>query len=210
MKSSLVLLLSASALVVGCAGSSPLAPDAASVSSPRSIAASSAGSGAPRTFLPPINPTGISCPSDAPQILVSSLNLRMDIEFSEVAGAYAYEIEITNYYGEQTRLEIPAPANRAEWHGPRGFYSVRVRTLNCGGTGNWSAYAYKSLPDGAVPPSDTPAGPPPSDPECGTSCEPPSLPPPPPPVPPVPPVPVPQCGNECPPPPPPQCMHGCF
>ena len=208
MKSLFVLLLSGSALVVGCAGSSPLAPDVTSASSPRSMAASSAGSSGPRTFLPPINPANISCPSDAPQILVTSLNLRMDIEFSEVTGANAYEIEIVNYYGEVTLLVIPAPAHRAEWHGTPNFYSVRVRTQNCGGTGKWSAYAYKSLPDGGiVPPSEPPSGPPPSNPECTTSCEPPSLPP----TQPIPPVPpVPQCGYECVPPPPPQCMNGCF
>jgi hypothetical protein len=186
MKSLFVLLVSASALVVGCAGSSPLAPDVTSASSARSIAASSAGSNGPRTFLPPINPANISCPSDAPQIVVTSLNLRMDIEFSEVTGANAYEIEIVNYYGEVTLLVIPAPAHRAEWHGTPNFYSVRVRTQNCGGTGKWSAYAYKSLPDGGVLPApELPIVPPPSEePECEEGCEPP--------------------------PPPVHCMMGCF
>jgi hypothetical protein len=187
MKSSFVLLLSASTLVVGCAGTSPLAPDAALASSPRPIAATSAGSGAPRSFLPPINPAGISCPSDAPQIAVSSLGLRMDIEFSEVAGANTYEIEIFNYYGEVTRLVVPAPAHRVEWYGTVNFYSVRVRTQNCGGTGNWSAYAYQALLDGTVPPAEPPIFPLPSEPEleCVSSCEPP-------------------------PPPPVLCMTGCF
>ena len=185
MKSSLVLLMLASTLIVGCAGSNPVGPDTALVSREKSSTASS-GSSSVRAFLPPINPSGISCPSDAPAIADSSLNLRMDIEFSEVAGAYAYEIEITNIYGDKTRVEVAAPANRAEWHGPVGFYSVRVRTLNCGGKGNWSAVIQHALHNGTAPPPEAkPPVEPPVEPQCMQGCVPP-------------------------PPPPPQCMAGCF
>ena len=122
--------------------------------------------------------------------------MRLDMEFSEVAGAYAYEIEIMNYVGAISRLRIDAPAHRAEWYGVPGLYRVRVRTINCGGTGNWSAELYQTLDDGIVapppPPPVVPSPPPP--------VEPPVVPPPvvPPPV--IPPTPPTE----------PQCMIGCF
>jgi hypothetical protein len=180
MKSSFVLLTLASVLIVGCAGSSPLSPTAAAPSRVTSVAASSGSSDA-RPFFPPINPAGISCPSDAPQLMLGSIAQRLDIEFSEVAGANAYEIEIMNYFGVLTRLEIAAPAHRAEWYGAPGMYRVRVRTINCGGLGNWSAELFQTLDDGVPPP------PPPAPP-----VEPPQPPPPPPP------------------PTEPNCMIGCF
>jgi hypothetical protein len=160
MKSSFTLLTLASMLVVGCAGSSPLSPTAASPSRVTSLSASS-GSADARPFFPPINPVGISCPSDAPQILVGSLGTRLDVEFSEVAGAYAYEIEIVNRYNELTRLEVPAPAGRAEWYGPPGLYRVRVRTMNCGGLGNWSAEVLHAIDDATVQGPASPIEPPP-------------------------------------------------
>lgn len=172
MKSPLVLLIFASVFVVGCAGSSPLAPTAASLSSGSSVSANAPSSNGPRAFLPPINPAGISCPSDAPQVMTGSLATRLDIEFSEVAGSYSYEIEIMNYFGAITRLEIAAPAHRAEWYGVPGMYRVRVRTKNCGGVGNWSGELYQTLDDGIPPPPPPvevppppPPPPPPSDPE---------------------------------------------
>jgi|SRR5690349_10319726 len=194
MKSCLALLIFASMLVVGCAGSSPLAPSAA-FSSSSSVSATASNSNGLRALFPPINPAGISCPSDAPRVLTDSLATRLDIEFSEVTGARAYEIEIMNYFGVITRLEIPAPAHRAEWYGEPGMYRVRVRTHNCGGMGNWSAALYQTLDDGTVPPPQPPA----------------EVPPPPPPTPPVPPTPP----TEPVPPPPsdpeePKCMVGCF
>ena len=181
MKSSLLLLIFASVLVVGCAGSSPLAPSAASLSSGSSVSANAPSSNGPRPFFPPINPAGISCPSDAPQVMTGSLATRLDIDFSEVTGAHAYEIEIMNYFGAITRLEIPAPAHHAEWYGVPGMYRVRVRTNNCGGAGNWSAELYQTLDDGTVPPPQpppvevppTPPPTPPSDPEepkCMVGC----------------------------------------
>jgi hypothetical protein len=117
-------------------------------------------------FFPPINPTGISCPSDAPQIRVSSIGARMDIEFAEVTGAYAYEIEIVNRRGDRVRLEVPAPAFRAEWYGVPGRYVIRVRTINCGGLGNWSAEFSHALDDHTPPemPPQQPQGP-----QCVTS-----------------------------------------
>jgi hypothetical protein len=75
------------------------------------------------------------------------------------------------------------------------MYRVRVRTLNCGGTGNWSAELYQTLDDGTVPPPQPPV----------------EVPPPPPPTTPVPPTPP---TDPVPPPPSdpeePKCMIGCF
>ena len=195
MKSPLALLIFASVLVVGCSGSSPLAPSA-TLSSGSSISAIAPDSNGPRALFPPINPAGISCPSDAPHVLTDSLATRLDIEFSEVTGARAYEIEIMNYFGVITRLEIPAPAHRAEWYGKPGMYRVRVRTLNCGGMGNWSAELYQTLDDGTVPPPqppvEVPPPPPPTTPTTPTT-----------PTPPTPPS-DPENPEE------PKCMIGCF
>jgi hypothetical protein len=182
-------LLLASALVTGCAGSSPLAPDSASVSNIGTNAAAPSAS-APRTFLPPISPAGISCPSDAPQVIVGSLGLRMDIEFSEVTGAYAYEIEIMANDGALTRLEVPATYQRTEWYGSIGLYRIKVRTMNCGGLGNWSEAVYHTLDNTYVPP------PPSKEPDS--------------PVPPVEPPPVPPVEPPVDPPMEPNCMIGCF
>jgi hypothetical protein len=133
-----------------------------------------------RSLLPPINPTGISCPSDAPQVMVGSLGTRLDIEFSEVVGAASYEIEIMNAGGDMTRVEVTAPAHRAEWYGSPGMYRVRVRTVNCGGFGNWSEEVLHSLheaptppaPPSPTPPPPVPPGPGPTNPEqpsCSTT-----------------------------------------
>jgi hypothetical protein len=189
MKFSSVLLIFASSLIVGCAGSSPISPDAANT---RAIASTPAS--AAQVFFPPIEPAGISCPSDAPQLWVGSLGSRMDIEFSEVNGAHAYEIEIVDRNLTKVRLEVPAPAHRAEWYAWPGIFRIRIRTLNCGGTGKWSADFEHSINDLTPPPPPVPG------PQCMVAgCEPP-------------PVPGPQCmvgGCEPPPVPGPQCVHAC-
>ena len=100
----------------------------------------------------------------------------MDIEFSEVVGADKYEIEIVDYYGVMVRLEVPAPANRAEWYGPVNLYRVRVRTINCGGFGNWSEDVIHALnaatePRQEEPPVEPPPiEPPPIEPPPGPQC----------------------------------------
>jgi hypothetical protein len=116
----------------------------------------------------------------------------MDIEFSEVNGAYAYEIEIVDRNLTKVRLEVPAPAHHAEWYAWPGIFTVKVRTMNCGGLGKWSAEFTHSIGDNTPPP---PAPPVPG-PQCISSCEPP---------------PGPQCMfGGCPPlPPPPECMLSC-
>ena len=179
MKSSLALLVLGSVLAVGCGGGSPIAPDAASTASLKPTVAAASASGS-RPFFPPINPAGISCPSDAPQVAVTSIGMRMDIDFSEVAGAYAYEIVILDYFGATTRLVVDAPAHHGEWYGGTldNAYRVKVRTMNCGGVGNWSESVYHALQD------DRPTPPPPA-------------PPPPPPTPPTPEEPEPQCMIGC-------------
>jgi hypothetical protein len=193
MKSSCVLLVLASVLVVGCAGSSPLAPDSVSGSNARSSASTS------QSFFPPIDPVGISCPTDAPGLRASSIGARMDIEFAEVAGATAYEIEIMSYTGVKHRLEVPAPAYRAEWYGIPGLYRIKIRTINCGGVGNWSADVFHTLDDNTPPPvkpPQPPVPPPTPGPQCmDEGC--------------APPTPGPQCMDEGCQPPPPPCMDEC-
>jgi hypothetical protein len=171
MKSSLIVLTLASVLVVGCAGMSPTAPDSASAPSLKSNAPVTAGAATSRPFFPPINPAGLSCPSDAPQIAVSSFGMRMDIEFSEVTGARAYEIEIVDYFGAITRLEVEAPAHRTEWYGGTlsNSYRVKVRTINCGGLGNWSDSVYHALQDDRPEPPPPPTSEP-TEPQCMVGC----------------------------------------
>jgi hypothetical protein len=96
----------------------------------------------------------------------------MDIEFSEVTGARAYEIEILDYFGAITRLEIEAPAYRAEWYGGTldNSYRVKVRTINCGGVGNWSNSVYHALQDNRPAPSPPPPPTEPTEPQCIIGC----------------------------------------
>ena len=93
----------------------------------------------------------------------------MDIAFSEVTGATAYEIEILDIYredGKKVRLVVHAPASRAEWYGVPGLYSTRVRTINCGGLGNWSAEFVHAIDDD----TPRPPPPPPAEPQCMIRC----------------------------------------
>ncbi len=75
------------------------------------------------------------------------------------------------------------------------MYRVRVRTLNCGGIGNWSAAVYQTLDDGTVPLPQPPVEVPPP-------------PPPPPTTPTTPTPPTPPSDPEN--PEEPKCMIGCF
>jgi hypothetical protein len=109
----------------------------------------------------------------------------MDIEFNEIKGAYAYEIQIDwnngrTGYEPFAHLEVPAPAKRAEWYGKAGWYQVRVRTMNCGGYGKWSEAIVHALDDSVAPPTppSTPAPqppppppPPPKRPKCTGKCK---------------------------------------
>jgi hypothetical protein len=116
----------------------------------------------------------------------------MDIEFSEVTGANAYEIEIIDRNLTKVRLEVNAPAHHAEWYAWPGIFRVKVRTINCGGLGKWSVEFVHSIGDNTPPPPSPPPGP-----QCvSNSCE-------------EPPVPEPQCMFRCEPPPPPTCIENC-
>jgi hypothetical protein len=177
MKFAYALVLSTSVVLVGCGSGSPLSPDTVSgVNRPLSSATTGSVLQS-QSFFPPINPIGISCPSDAPQLRVGSNGGRMDIEFSEVTGAYAYEIQMlvygsSNLYESIARLEVPAPAYRAEWYGKTGRYQVRIRTINCGGLGKWSGgYDHSLLEDGVPPPVVEPQPEPdPEEPHCMVGC----------------------------------------
>ena len=164
MKYAHALVALASIVLVGCGTNSPTGPSSISPSKPMLASSSPAPAVTARGFFPPISPPGISCPSDAPQIRVGSLNGRMDIDFSEVTGAYSYEIQIRRYNGANRydivdEMKVPAPANHADWYGEMGKYMVKVRTINCGGLGNWSESIYHALDENGVRP------PPPPEPE---------------------------------------------
>jgi hypothetical protein len=180
MRFAYALVLSTSVVLVGCGSGSPLSPDTVSASS-RQLSSVTTGSVLrSQSFFPPINPLGISCPSDAPQLRVGSTGGRMDIEFSEVSGAHAYEIQVlifgsSNVYESIARLEVPAPAYRAEWYGKSGRYQVRIRTINCGGFGNWSnGYDHSLNEDGEAPPTppviEPETEPDPEEPHCMVGC----------------------------------------
>jgi hypothetical protein len=179
MKFAYALVLSTSVVLVGCGSGSPLSPDPVSGGN-RSLSSVTTGAVLQsQSFFPPINPIGISCPSDAPQLRVGSTGGRMDIEFSEVTGAYAYEIQVfqfssANVYEAIARVEVQAPAYRAEWYGKTGRYHVKIRTINCGGLGNWSSgYEHSLLEDGVAPPPPPAVEPEPEDPEephCMVGC----------------------------------------
>jgi hypothetical protein len=159
VQNSLIVAFAVSVLTVGCGSSNPIAPNSVGGSSSSLATAAPAtpasGPSAPQALFPPIEPAGISCPSDAPQIRVGSLGSRMDIDFSDVKGASQYEIQITNNAGALVgHLMVPAPANHAQWYGLAAPYLVRVRTHNCGGMGNWSESIYHHLSSDVPPPSE--------------------------------------------------------
>ncbi len=193
MKSSCVLLIFASVFIVGCAGSSPLSPD--SVSSARAVVSASPTSAA-QAFFPPINPAEISCPircATDPCRVAGPPHWKSISRRWKAPTPTKYEIfrcSASNVYEPFARLEVPSPAHRAEWYGINGKYLVRVRTINCGGLGNWSDEFLHALDDGTADRRSPPA----PGPQCVTGCEPP---------------PKPQCMTGCEPPPGPQCMAGC-
>ena len=192
MKSSCVLLIFASVLVVGCAGSSPLAPDSVSGSSARSSA--SARLPLSRSFRRSTRWGSRARPMHRGSAPVR-LGARMDIEFAEVAGATAYEIEIVGYTGVKSSSGSSGArvSSRVVWD--PGLYRIRVRTINCGGVGNWSADFFHSLDDNTPTAAVKPPQPPTPGPQCmDEGC--------------APPTPGPQCMVEgCEPPPP--CMDEC-
>jgi hypothetical protein len=141
----IAILIAVGVLAQGCAGS-PISPDRVTAANSSLGATQTAALGtstmSTMAVLPPINPTGISCPTDAPQVRVGTFGNRVDIDFSEVFGATKYQIAIEKFVGSTKTveiLEVAAPAGRYEWYGEPGYhYEVKVRTLNCAGFGNWS------------------------------------------------------------------------
>jgi hypothetical protein len=150
------VLLASACCVAGCDG----------VISPDAIAETSTNVSSGASAAPPVNTAGVSCPSDAPQVRVGSLGLRLDIDFTELTGAISYEIQIDrfsvlNVYERFASLDVPAPAKYAEWYGKPGRYLVKVRTRNCGGYGNWSEAISHALDDSVAPPTSPAPQPPP-------------------------------------------------
>ena len=107
--------------------------------SPTSPSALSGASGsslqgfAPRdeTRIPPIKVAdGISCPSDAPIVMVGAFGTRVDIEWSPIPSVSGYEVVIERYlsdiWSQVGAAKVTGP--RLEWYGQLGSrYGVRVR-----------------------------------------------------------------------------------
>lgn len=165
----LALLALMSTTLAACSGgqqsgSSLVGPSGLGVSS----AASSAFSGLGETRLPAIVVNdGISCPSDAPLILIGSKDARIDIEWSPIPKVDGYQVSIEAFTVAndwQVVQTLETTRMRAEWSGKEGgIYRVRVRSRVCGGFGGWSAYATQGLTD---PQRSAPGKP--VEPECPT------------------------------------------
>jgi hypothetical protein len=221
MKSLLVLLIFASVLVVGCAGSSPLAPTAASPSSaisPSSVGGNGATKLSAGEALPPPAPEvdGISCPSDAPAFKAESTPGRViKLEWQKMPKADYIRIYVwVERFGHWEIVEgsPKVVGEHGQWYDSfkvpyDGIYLVKLATVTCGEQRNLSDGIVVTfgeyvplptpIPDPPTPPSDDSNdsdNPPP--PPCVTNC--------------VPPPPPPACVTNCvPPPPPPACMTNC-
>ncbi len=165
-----VLALMSTALVAcsdgTLAGGMPVGPTSLGAAS----TASTGFSGLEESRLPAIVVRdGISCPSDAPQVLVGSKDTRLDIEWSPIPRVEGYQVSVevfgvTNDWHVVRTIETTRV--RAEWSGMEGgIYRVRVRSRVCGGFGLWSAYATQGLTD---PQRWAPVPAKPVEPECPT------------------------------------------
>jgi hypothetical protein len=217
MKSPLLLLIVASVLVVGCAGSSPLAPTAASSSSP--IASSSLRSGNGPTglnagdALPPPAPEvdGIACPSDAPAFKAESTPGHViKLEWQRMPKADYIRIYVwIEHFGQWEMIEgsPKVVGEHGQWYDSfrvpsDGVYLVKLATVTCGEQRNLSdgigvtfgeyVPLPTPIPDPPTPSSDDSDDPPP--PPCTIDCD----------VPPPPPA----CMTNC--DPPPACMTRCL
>jgi len=182
MKSSLLLLLSASALVVGCAGSSPLAPTAASPSSPISRSSVGDGNGSTRLTagdaLPPPAPEvdGISCPSDAPAFKAESTPGHViKLEWQKMPKVDYIRIYVWVEHFGQWEIVEGSPkvvGEHGQWYdsfrvSDDGIYLIKLATVTCGEQRNLSDGIVVTFGEYVPPPRPIPAPPtpptPPSD-----------------------------------------------
>jgi hypothetical protein len=210
------LLIFASVLVVGCAGSSPLAPTAASPSS--SISPSSVGGGNGPTrlkageALPPPAPEvdGISCPSDAPAFKAEATPGHVvKLEWQKMPKADYIRIYVWVEHFGQWEIVDGSPkvvGEHGQWYDSfkvagDGIYLIKLATVTCGQQRNLSEgivvtfgeYVPQTtpIPDPPTPPSD--------DNDDNDDNDDSDNPPPP------------ACITNClPPPPPPACMTNCL
>ena len=215
MKSPLLLLIFASVLVVGCGGSSPLAPTAASSSSPISTSSVGGGNGPTRLnagdALPPAAPEvdGISCPSDAPAFKAEATPGHViKLEWQRMPKADYIRIYVWIEHFGQWEIVEGSPkvvGEHGQWYdnfkvADDGIYLVKLATVTCGEQRNLSDGIvvtfgeYVPLPR-PIPDPPTPPTPPSDDDNHSDDND---NPPPPP------------CGTNCfPPPPPPVCGANC-
>ncbi len=166
----LALLALMSTTLIACSGGQQ---SGSSLTGPSGLGSSStdssAFSGLGDSRLPAIVVNdGISCPSDAPLVLIGSKDARLDIEWSPIPRVQGYQVSIeefgvTNDWQVVQTLETGAV--RAEWTGRQGaIYRARVRSRVCGAFGLWSSYATKGLTE--APRASAPTKP--AEPECPT------------------------------------------
>jgi len=162
-------------LAIGCAAcdgsNSVLAPTGPSPTTAAAALADTPVTPAPPSLpvsrVPPISvPDGVSCPSDAPVVLVTSTGTRLEIDWSPIPRITGSHVAIEKFDGKvwaQTDTVYVAVAN-VEWYGTMGTrYRVRVRSARCGDVGVWSPYFEHTLDSSSSPQPPPPTGPKPPD-----------------------------------------------
>ncbi len=102
-------------------------------------------------------PDGISCPTDAPIVVVGDTERRIDVDWSPIPRVQGYQvsIEASRMGGNwQVMTTIETAGVRAEWIGSEStLYRIRVRSRVCNSFGAWSDYVMKGLNSPPPPPA---------------------------------------------------------
>lgn len=112
--------------------------------------------------LPPIRvPDGVTCPSDAPTLFVTAQHGHLLIEWSQIPRVSGYEVEIErwdalNKWVAHRTVRVGDSDESIDVQPGYGFYRVRVRSLRCGGFGNWSSFVTEPIDEPAKPPAPKP------------------------------------------------------
>ncbi len=101
---------------------------------------------------------GISCPSDAPNVLVGGNRNRIDIEWSPIPSVSGYQIvvERLGVTNDWTPVQtFQTTAVRQEWYAPfDSKYRVHVRSQRCGDFGVWSSWQFYTVTELPPPGSE--------------------------------------------------------
>lgn len=107
---------------------------------------------------------GISCPSEAPIVRVSSYHGRLDVEWRPVADISEYGVAVEEFHEGGWRhvaTETSPATYLAVYPKSSGLYRARVRSLRCNGVGEWSAWVEHRIDSGpgGAPSTPGPTGP---------------------------------------------------